>query len=96
MEDPPLDARLFRGLVVLAALAIAGPASAQTYPGKTIRMIVTFAPGGPTDVIGRIIAQKASEVSGSRSWSRTSPGAGGNIGVAAGRARRPTATRSWS
>ncbi len=75
---------IFRGLIVLAALAIAGPASAQTYPGKTIRMIVTFAPGGPTDVIGRIIAQKASESFGQQVVVENVAGGGGNIGVAAG------------
>jgi tripartite-type tricarboxylate transporter receptor subunit TctC len=75
---------IFRGLIVLVALTIAGPASAQTYPGKTIRMIVTFAPGGPTDVIGRIIAQKASESFGQQVVVENVPGGGGNIGVAAG------------
>ena len=74
---------IIRGLMLVFALAAAGPASAQTYPGKSIRMIVTFAPGGPTDVIGRIIAQKASETFGQQVVVENVPGGGGNIGVSA-------------
>src|SRR5260221_5412952 len=66
----------------LAALVSAFPASAQTYPNKPIRMIVTFAAGGPTDVIARIIAQKASETFGHQVVVENIAGAGGNIGLA--------------
>ena len=45
--------------VVLAALA--QPASAQNYPNKPIRFIVGFAPGGPNDIVARIVGQKLSE-----------------------------------
>jgi tripartite-type tricarboxylate transporter receptor subunit TctC len=64
-------------------MAPAGPAIAQTYPTKPIRMIVTFAPGGPTDVIGRVIAQKVSEAWGHQVVVENVAGGGGNIGVAA-------------
>jgi tripartite-type tricarboxylate transporter receptor subunit TctC len=74
---------IIRSLVCLAALACAGAASAQTYPNKQIRMIVTFAAGGPTDVIGRIIAQKVSEAWGHQVVVENIAGGGGNIGVAA-------------
>lgn len=73
-----------RGLIFLSALTIAGSALAQGYPNKTVRMIVSFAPGGPTDVIGRIIAQKASESFGHQVVVENVAGGGGNIGVAAG------------
>ncbi|HKS63466.1 MAG TPA: tripartite tricarboxylate transporter substrate-binding protein, partial [Xanthobacteraceae bacterium] len=78
-----------RGLIFFSALTVAGPVLAQGYPSKTIRMIVTFAPGGPTDVIGRIIAQKASESFGHQVVVENVAGGGGNIGVAA--ALRPPA-----
>ncbi len=65
---------VIRSLVCLAALVCAGSRrSAQTYPTKPIRMIVTFAAGGPTDVIARIIAQKASETFGHQVVRRERP-----------------------
>lgn len=74
---------IIRGLIGLFAIGLAGPALAQSYPTKSIRMIVTFGPGGPTDVIGRIIAQKASESFGQQVVVENIPGGGGNIGIAA-------------
>jgi tripartite-type tricarboxylate transporter receptor subunit TctC len=74
---------IIRGLIVAFALSAASPALAQSYPGRTIRMIVTFAAGGPTDVIGRIIAQKASEGLGQQVVVENIAGGGGNTGVAA-------------
>jgi tripartite-type tricarboxylate transporter receptor subunit TctC len=87
MGQPPAkeDAvkTMIRSLVCLAALLSAGSAPAQTYPTKPIRMIVTFAAGGPTDVIARIIAQKASETFGHQVVVENIAGAGGNIALAA-------------
>jgi tripartite-type tricarboxylate transporter receptor subunit TctC len=74
---------IIRSVVGLAALVCAGSVSAQTYPNKPIRMIVTFAAGGPTDVIGRVIAQKVSEAWGHQVVVENIAGGGGNIGVAA-------------
>jgi tripartite-type tricarboxylate transporter receptor subunit TctC len=45
-------------------LAVTALAQVESYPSKTIRMVVGFAPGGGTDVIARIVAQKLSEVLG--------------------------------
>jgi tripartite-type tricarboxylate transporter receptor subunit TctC len=50
-----------RMMAALFALVVASPALAQTYPNKTVRVIVGFAPGGPTDVIARIVSQKLSD-----------------------------------
>lgn len=48
--------------LIVAAGAVAATASAQQYPARPIRMIVGFPPGGGTDIVGRIVAQKLSEV----------------------------------
>jgi len=52
---------LLRATVLAAAASCAVPAFAQTYPAKPIRMIIGFPPGGGTDIIGRIVAQRMSE-----------------------------------
>ena len=74
-----------RILAAFVALALAGAAMAQApadYPNKPVRIIVPFAPGGPTDVIGRMFAQKLSERMGQQFYVENMPGAGGNIGTA--------------
>jgi len=73
---------IVRSFIVLAALAMAVPALAQTYPTRSVRLIVPFAAGGPTDVIARIVAQKLSEAWGHQVVTENVPGAGGNTGVA--------------
>jgi len=73
---------LIRSLVALLALACAGAARAQNYPSHTIRMIVPFAAGGPTDVIARIVAQKLSQSWGQQIYAENVPGGGGNTGIA--------------
>jgi tripartite-type tricarboxylate transporter receptor subunit TctC len=72
---------------VLLALACAAPvaagsALAQAYPSHSVRMIVPFAAGGPTDVIARIVAQKLSETWGQQIYTENVPGGGGNTGAA--------------
>jgi len=65
-----------------AALALlAAASSAQTYPSRPIRMIVPFAPGGPTDTTGRIIAFKLGERTGVNVVVDNRPGATGAIGT---------------
>ena len=80
-----------RTFLHLAAGATALPAvsriaEAQTYPSRPVRVIVPYAPGGPTDVFGRLIAQKLSEQLGRQFFVENIGGAGGNIGM--GRAAR--------
>jgi tripartite-type tricarboxylate transporter receptor subunit TctC len=72
---------LIRLAVALAALAVAGAASAQTYPDRPVRIIVPFAPAGPTDVVARIIADKLSTSLGKQFYVENRAGAGGNIGM---------------
>ena len=52
---------------------------AQTWPNKPIRMLVAFPPGGPTDLVSRVMAQRLSEQLGQQVLIDNKPGAGGNI-----------------
>jgi tripartite-type tricarboxylate transporter receptor subunit TctC len=65
-----------------AGLAIPTSVSAQGYPARTVRMIVPFAPGGPTDVAARLIAQNLSTRLGKQFVVENVPGASSNIGTA--------------
>ena len=58
----------------------AGPALAQRYPNKPIRIIVPFAAGGSVDALARVIGQQLSETFGQPIVVENRPGAGGNIG----------------
>jgi len=71
-----------RTALALMAALVSGAACAQnTYPDHKIRMIVPFAAGGPTDVIGRLVAERLSDVLGQQAYVENLPGAGGNLGV---------------
>jgi tripartite-type tricarboxylate transporter receptor subunit TctC len=68
--------------LLLAAMLMSGAAFPQSaYPDHKIRMIVPFAAGGPTDVIGRLVAERLSDVLGQQVYVEDLPGAGGNLGV---------------
>jgi tripartite-type tricarboxylate transporter receptor subunit TctC len=62
-----------------AAVLVAGPASAQTYPSRPMTMVIPFAAGGPTDVVGRLIAQSMSKTLGQQVIVENTVGAGGTI-----------------
>jgi len=77
-----------------ASLAIAGfltapSRAADTYPEHKVRVIVPFAAGGPTDVIGRMVAERLSEAWGQQLYVENMPGAGGNLGVETGARAAP-------
>jgi len=74
-----MNKKLFLGAVAAAA-AFAGTAFAQNYPARQMTMIVPFAAGGPQDGIGRIVAQRMSEVMGQQVIVENVGGAGGGIG----------------
>ncbi len=68
-------------LFSLLTLALAGAANAQAYPAKPVRLLVPFAPGGTTDVLARLVAQKLADALGQQFVIENKPGAGGNIGT---------------
>ena len=69
-------------LAFAVALAeFAGSAAAQNYPVKPIKLVVPFAPGGPADVIGRIIGQQLAVILGQSLVIENRGGAGGTIGA---------------
>ena len=71
--------------VLVGAAAIAAPVMAQqNYPAKTVRMILPFAPGGPSDIIGRTLAGKLTEQLGQPVVVDNRAGAGGNLGMELG------------
>jgi tripartite-type tricarboxylate transporter receptor subunit TctC len=66
-----------------AAFFFAGPAVAQSWPTKPVHFIAPFAPGGPVDIIARLISVKLVNSLGQQIIIDNRPGAGGNIGTAA-------------
>ena len=79
--------RFTQCLALLAALATGlapAVAQAQTYPAKTVKIIVPFPPGGAIDALARLLSQKMSESWGQPVVVENRPGAGGIIGTDAG------------
>ena len=73
------------GTLLLGALFTGFGAQAQDtagYPVRPVKIIVPFAPAGPTDTMARLIAQKLSESLGKQFYVENHPGAGGNLGMA--------------
>ena len=71
---------LFR---ILLGLLFAGSAFAQDYPSRPVKIIVPYSPGGSTDIIGRIVAQRLSESLGQSFLVENRPGASGNLALEA-------------
>jgi tripartite-type tricarboxylate transporter receptor subunit TctC len=74
--------RIILGICVIASCTLAGgTVLAQAYPSKAIRMIMPFPPGGPTDIVGRLVAAKLAEQIGQPVVADARPGASGNVGL---------------
>ena len=72
---------LLRCILLASALAANQAAHAQGFPAKPMRVIIPFAPGGPSDVMGRLVAQSLTKAWGVQAVAENRSGAGGNIGV---------------
>jgi tripartite-type tricarboxylate transporter receptor subunit TctC len=68
-------------LTAVAAIVAAGAASAETWPTRPVTMVVPFAAGGPTDVVGRIMAQSLSDILKQQVIVENVGGAGGMVGA---------------
>jgi tripartite-type tricarboxylate transporter receptor subunit TctC len=73
----------FPKLLIAALALVASQAFAQNYPTKPVRLFIAFTPGSSTDIIGRAVAAKLSEIWGQPVIAENRAGAGGSIGSAA-------------
>src|SRR5262245_36308569 len=79
--------RLAHGFLLglaLLGLAVPTPAAAVDYPSRPVRMVVGFAPGGPTDILARIMGQWLSQRLGQQFVVENRVGAGGNTATESG------------
>src|SRR5882724_2972496 len=73
--------RLFVFALGLISVVLAGGAVAQAYPSKPVKLIVTYPPGGSSDLLARVFGQKLSEIWGHPVVVESKPGAAGSIGM---------------
>src|SRR5688572_32960723 len=72
---------VFRRTILFAALAaFSAVAGAQNWPTKPVKLVIAFTPGSSTDIIGRVVAAKLSEMWGQTVVAENRAGAGGSIG----------------
>ena len=76
-------------LLALLAGGTPGPAAAQAYPDRPVRLIVPFGPGGGTDLMARVVAEKAGEILGRPVVVENRPGGGATVGIVALTQARP-------
>src|SRR3984893_18590218 len=85
LREVPKKMRICNILLCAAAIVFAGVASAQaqTYPSRVITLVIPFAPGGSTTIVGRGVADKMGELLGEKIVIDNRPGAGGTVGTKA-------------
>ena len=85
---------MIRIAILLLAVLFALPAAAQTFPAKPLRVIVVYPPGGTSDAVARLLAEKLAPTLGQQVVVENRGGAGGAIGMDAMAKSAPTATPS--
>ena len=81
-----------RALIAAVCLSFDTGAYAEdvtSYPSRPVRVIVPFAPGGPADIVARLLTQKFGEHLGKQFYVENQPGAGGNLGMGAAARAHP-------
>jgi len=73
--------RLLAAAAAVIVLASTATQAADNYPSRPVQMIIPFAAGGPTDIVGRIMGAKMGEILGQQFVVENKSGAGGNIGA---------------
>src|SRR5262245_25049630 len=81
LSEEEVMRRLLVYFVGLAAVLLAGGTIAQGYPTKPVKLIVTYPPGGSSDLMARVFGQKLSEIWGKPVIVESKPGAAGSIGM---------------
>jgi len=76
-----LGAAALLALVAAQCAGMARFAHAQDFPTRPIRVVIAFPPGGPTDFVGRLVADKMSALFGQRVYIENKPGANGTVGA---------------
>jgi len=69
-----------KAIAIFLVSLLCGPAVAQNFPTKPVRLIISFTPGSSTDIIGRAVAAKLQEMWGQPVVAENRPGAGGTVG----------------
>jgi tripartite-type tricarboxylate transporter receptor subunit TctC len=82
-EEVVMRMNVSRALALAAAWSLAAVCFAQDWPNRPVHVIVPFAPGGPVDIIARLVGAKLNETLGQQFVVENRTGAGGNIGAAA-------------
>src|SRR5580704_2929909 len=75
------DMRKHFALAFLFLAASLASAAAQGWPERPVKVIVGFTPGGPTDLVARLVAQQLTVQTGKNFYVENVPGAGGNVGA---------------
>jgi tripartite-type tricarboxylate transporter receptor subunit TctC len=78
---PRFFAAALLSVAVMAGTLMPLPSFAQSYPSRPVRFIIPFPPGGPTDILGRVVSTRLSEAWAVPVIPDNRPGAGGNIGT---------------